>query len=151
MGLNSTYAKSRRTSTIFAAILCAVLTSVAANSHAQSAQQRPEPGTQRDAAAQSLAGQPATSEANQASVTAVPAARKAAAPRRDPYFVERPQPAAVAALIAAGILVVLLIAAGILLIVRGLREDMRNRKRSYRRRSRRIDARSSRPPIAPAS
>lgn len=151
MGLNSTHATGRRTRTLFVVTLCAALTTVAANSHAQSAQPPPEPGTQRVAAAPSLAGPAVPSAAKQSSVATVPAASKPATPRPDPYFVERPQPAAVAASFAAGILVVVLILAGILLTVRGLREDLRNRKRSYRRRSRRIDARSTRPPSAPTA
>lgn len=44
--------------------------------------------------------------------------------------------------IAAGLLVLALVAAGITLTVIGLRDDLRRRKRSYRRRSRRIHARN---------
>ena len=133
MDQNSTCAQGPHARSVFGIVLCAALAFGAAATHAQSTEQPS-----------------ATAAAEQVSLASVPAASRPTATSTDRYFEERPQPAAVAASLAAGILVVVLIMAGILLTVRGLREDMRNRKRSYRRRSRRIDARSSRPPIAPA-
>jgi drug/metabolite transporter (DMT)-like permease len=134
MDQNFTHAQRRHAGSLFAVVFCAAMVFGAAATHAQSTQQPSE-----------------TAAVNQVSVATVPVASRPTATRTDPFFEERPQPAAVAASFAAGILVVVLIAAGILLIVRGLRDDLRDRKRSYRRRSRRIFARSSRPPITPAS
>ncbi len=134
MDQNSTFARGRHAGSVLSIVLCAALAFGAAATHAQSTQQPSE-----------------TAATGQVSVATVPAASRPTAASTDLYVEERPQPAAVAASFAAGMLVVVLIMAGILLTVRGLREDMRNRKRSYRRRSRRIDARSSRPPTAPSS
>jgi hypothetical protein len=134
MDQNSTFAQGRHAGSLSAIVVIVALTFSASATHAQPAPQRSEPAA-----------------AEQVSIATVPAARSPTSTRTDPYFGERPQPAAVAASFAAGILVVVLILAGILLIVRGLRDDLRDRKRSYRRRSRRIHARTSRPPTAPAS
>jgi hypothetical protein len=129
MSLTTTCTRKQRTRTLLAGALFVTLTFVATLLLASPA----------DAA-----------ETQQTSVATTPATGKSAQGPA-PYVVEQPKPATVAALVAAGILVVLLITAGVLLIARGLRDDLRSRKRSYRRRSRRIDARSSRPPAAPAS
>ena len=150
MDQNSTYATGRRAATIAAAVLYAALALITTDTNAQSAPQSSEPGTQRLAASPSLLAPAAPAAVERAPGAAVPAASKPTAASTDPYFAERPKPATIAVLFATGILVVLLIVAGVLLIVRGLREDLRNRKRGYRRRSRRIVERSQRPPLAPA-
>jgi hypothetical protein len=134
MDQNSTYARGRRADSLFAIVLCAALAFSAAGAHAQSTQQPSEPAA-----------------AKQASVATAPAASRPTAASTEMYFEERPQPATMAMLFAAGILVVVLMMAGILLTVRGLREDLRDRKRGYRRRSRRITERSQRPPVTPVS
>jgi len=134
MDQNSTYDRGRHAGSVFAIVLCAALAFGAAATHAQSTQQPSE-----------------TAAAEQVSFASAPAASRPTAASTDLYFEERPQPATVAMLFAAGILVALLVTAGVLLTVRGLRDELRNRKRGYRRRSRRIDARSSRPPPAPVS
>lgn len=144
---NSTCAKRRRLVPLCAALLCAASALVASVSNAQSAG---EPGAQRVSAVPALAASGGPAAARQASVAAVPEAGGPSAAGTDLYAEERPQPATMVALVAAGILVVLLVTAGVLLIVRGLRDDLRDRKRGYRRRSRRIAERSPRPPVAPA-
>lgn len=45
--------------------------------------------------------------------------------------------------IGAGALMFVLVVAGVALTIKGLRSDLREKRRSYRRRSRRIDARGS--------
>lgn len=62
--------------------------------------------------------------------------------RSQPLLPEEPSVGRTIASIAAALLLLGLVAAGITLTVAGLRDDRRRRKRSYRRRSRRIDARS---------
>ncbi len=132
MDQNSTYARARHAGLVHAIVLGAALALGAASAQAQATQPPSE-----------------TAAAEQVSFVAAPAASKPTAASTDRYFEERPQPAAVAASFAAGILIVVLILAGILLTVRGLREDLRDRKRGYRRRSRRITERSPRPRVTP--
>jgi hypothetical protein len=133
MDRNSTYAKSRHAGLVLSIVLSAALAFGAASAHAQST---PQPG------------EPAASK--QVSFATAAASSRPTAASTDPYFEERLNPAKLATLYAAGILVALLVTAGILLTVRGLREDLRDRKRGYRRRSRRIAERSQRPPVTPA-
>ena len=133
MDQNSTYAKARHAGLVLTIVLGAVLALGAAGSHAQSTPQPSEPAA-----------------FEQVSFATAPASSKPTAASTDPYFEERLNPAKLATLFAAGILVALLVTAGILLTVRGLREDLRNRKRGYRRRSRRIAERPQRPPVTPA-
>jgi uncharacterized iron-regulated membrane protein len=130
MGLKSTHVTSLWASALCALLLLAGL--AVAPVHAQSQPDEP----------------PAEPVAARVDALA-PASVPGTATDPEAYFAERPKPAAVVTLAAAGVLIVLLVAAGILLIARGLRDDLRDRKRSYRRRSRRILERSQRPPVAP--